>query len=89
MISEHGQTGSAVAVDVEGVGGHDGGPCPRPGQHQDADSSVAQAQGIVHHSVKGVKGQPRKGSGVRLRVGCASGLTWALAGGQGGRGTPG
>lgn len=62
MISKHGQAGSAVPVDVEGVGRHDDRLRSRVVRHQDADPTVTQTQGIVHHPGGGDRGQ---GSEVR------------------------
>lgn len=61
MISKHGQAGPAVPVDVEGVGRHNDGLRPSVVCHQDADPTVTQTQGIVHHPGSGDRGQ---GSGV-------------------------
>lgn len=72
VVSKHGQTGSTVPVDVEGVDRHDDRLRPSVIRHQDTDPAVAEAEWIVHHpvgwhSVAEVRGQDHcqgSGSGV-------------------------
>lgn len=49
MISEHGQTGSALAVHVKGVDGHDDRVWPGIVRHQDTDPAAAEADRVVRH----------------------------------------
>lgn len=49
MIPEHGQTGSALAVHVDGVDRHDDGLRLSGVRHQDADPAIAEADRIVRH----------------------------------------
>ena len=56
MLPKHGQAGPALAVHVQGVYRHDNGR-PRLGRglvrHQDVDSAVAKADGVVGRPVEG------------------------------------
>lgn len=49
MISEHGQTGPALAVHVDGVDRHDDRLRITVICHQDADPAVAEADRVVRH----------------------------------------
>lgn len=49
MVSEHGQTGSALAEHVDSVDRHDDGLRPRIVCHQDTDPAVAEANRVVCH----------------------------------------
>lgn len=49
MFPEHGQTGPALAVHVDGVDRHDDGLLLSIVRHQDADPAVAEADGVVRH----------------------------------------
>lgn len=89
MIPEHGQTGSALAVHVDGVDRHDDGLWLCVVRHQDADPAVAEANRVVCHPEEkkpfnnlgcGVKGQE---SEVEAAV-----LTWGLGAHPGGPGRP-
>lgn len=53
MISEHGQTGSALAVHVDSVDCHDNGLSLAVIRHQDIDPAVAKANWVVCHPVGG------------------------------------
>lgn len=49
MIYEHGQTGSALAVHVEGVDHHDDVVWPSIVRHQDTDPAAAEADRVIRH----------------------------------------